>query len=202
MILLSKRDEKINQPRRSYFMDPLASCDFMEWTRTKCTSTFDGLKRRFLSIENRERNNVRVTNSNDYTRWMPVNNIRQLEYIFMPIILEDSHFVLGLVHIKKKTTYVFDSLGCERKRLSFYLYKLMQQLFVDFGYSLGESDDDWRWVRNSYGPVQTNCCDCGLYVCLIANFILIGLGTPNIQSINAKEYHERVAVEIYEDTLI
>jgi hypothetical protein len=54
MILLSKRDKEIHQPQwKSYYMDPLSSCDFMEWTRTQCASALAKLKRKFLSVEER-----------------------------------------------------------------------------------------------------------------------------------------------------
>jgi hypothetical protein len=219
MILLSKRDEEIHRPqRKSYYMDPLSSCDFLEWTRTQCASALAKLKRRFLSLEerNKEEKNPMVypmvggNRSYSYTRWMPVNDLRQLDYIFMPIKLEDAHFVLGFIHVKKKTTYVFDSLGRERKKLSFSLSKLVEQLLGgDANHPLAvpelggnanhplEVTDKWSWVRNSYSPKQTNMCDCGMYVCLIANFISIGLGTSNIDNTNAECYRERVAIEIY-----
>jgi Ulp1 family protease len=170
-------------------MDPLSSFDFMEWTRTRCTAALAKLKRKFLSMASRNR--VGISNDYHYTRWMPVENILELDYIFMPIKLEDAHFVLGFVNILSKRTYIFDSLGIERKKLSYCLCQLMKEL------TMGDNDG-WSWVRNSYGPKQTNGCDCGLYVCIISNFLSIGLGTSDIVNTKANEYRERVAIDIYE----
>lgn len=112
----------------------------------------------------------------------------------MPIKMEAAHFVLGFVHVTKKTTYVFDSGGYQQKKLAFRLNKLMQEVLSE--------NDGWSWVRNSYGPRQTNGCDCGLYVCIIANYISIGLGTNDIQNTRAREYRENLALEIYEGKAI
>ena len=174
-------------------MDPLSSFDFMEWTRTQCSLALYKLKQRFLPMET-NRTAVGFHESSHYTRWLPVDDIRQLDYIFMPIKLEDAHFVLGFVHVKRKTTYIFDSTGRERRKLSFRLYRLMQIL-------LGETEG-WSWVSNLYGPRQSNACDCGLYVCIIANFLSDGLGTSDIKTTKAKEYREKVAIEIYGDRAI
>ena len=116
----------------------------------------------------------------------------------MPILLEESHFVLGLVDVQNKKTYVFDSNGFERRVLAYRLYMLVHNLLGLVG---TVEINEWAWVRGSLGPKQINRCDCGLYLCLTANYISIGLGMRELIRTNAGLYRERIALEILENKL-
>lgn len=199
MILLSKRDALKNpRGRKSYFVDPLASNQLMEWMRTGCHTSLGLLKNRFQSI--RHRRSTGPPGDCVLTRWMPAESILELDYIFIPINTENSHFVLGFIDLKHKVTYVFDSLGSNRPALSYQLYSLMREL-------LGMDEErwrltDWRWTTTNLGcvPIQPNCCDCGMYVCLMTNVLAVNQGLHHIHRDNGN-YRLRMAHEILNNAI-
>jgi Ulp1 family protease len=195
MILLSKRDAVKNpQGRKNYFVDPLASNQFMEWMRTGCQTSLTSLKTRFQSI--RHRRSTSAPGDSVLTRWMPVESISELDHIFIPIKTQDAHFVLGFIDLVHEATYVFDSLGSNRPALAYQLYSLMREL-------LGMDEErwqrtDWSWTTTNLGcvPIQPNSCDCGLYVCLMSSVLALNQGLHHIRRDAANDYRLRMAHEI------
>lgn len=62
------------------------------------------------------------------TNWLPTENLLQLERVFLPIKTEEAHFVLGYIDVRRKTTYVFDSLGANRLDICFKIHSLVREV--------------------------------------------------------------------------
>lgn len=149
------RDIKTLAPRRwlndtviEYFMKYIESS-------TKNTVAFNSFF--YTTLSERGYQGVR--------RWMKRKKvtITDLNKIFVPINLNQSHWALGMIDIQNKTINYIDSLSHGPNAMSFAILNDLK------GYVINESKDaigqDFE-LNHISCPQQPNGFDCGIYVCL------------------------------------
>ncbi len=136
------------------------------------------------------------------SRWTKNVKIFELDKVFVPININNFHWVLAVVHIQEKVIEYVDSMKygygksyCQA--LSMWLAKEAKKSSVPF------KNSEWMsWRQNEFYPTQDNGYDCGLYVVVSAD--VISLQLPLDMSFNASHMpHLRklVGVNILRGTL-
>ncbi|CAI1767139.1 hypothetical protein SEUBUCD650_0P02600 [Saccharomyces eubayanus] len=98
-------------------------------------------------------------------RWMKrkKTQIDKLDKIFTPINLNQSHWALGIIDLKKKTIGYVDSLSNGPNAMSFAILTDLQKYVIqESKHSMGEDFD----LIHLDCPQQPNGYDCGIYVCM------------------------------------
>ncbi|CEP63568.1 SUMO protease ULP1 LALA0_S08e05578g [Lachancea lanzarotensis] len=103
-------------------------------------------------------------------RWMKKKkaDVNNLDKIFAPINLNQSHWALGVIDIKNRKISYVDSLSSGPNNMSFAILKDLQN------YLCQESKDtlggDFELIHEDC-PQQPNGFDCGVYVCTNALYL-------------------------------
>lgn len=104
-------------------------------------------------------------------KWTKKLNIFELAKVFIPVNLNNSHWVLIVVHIPEKKISYYDSgvsntyfLQCTNNILMWIKDEAKKNNIIDF------VDGMWRKVCEDV-PQQANCYDCGVFTIMFADFI-------------------------------
>ncbi|QHS76708.1 SUMO protease ULP1 [Saccharomyces paradoxus] len=98
-------------------------------------------------------------------RWMKrkKTQLDKLDKIFTPINLNQSHWALGIIDLKKKTIAYVDSLSNGPNAMSFAILTDLQKYVIEESkHTIGEDFD----LIHLDCPQQPNGYDCGIYVCM------------------------------------
>ena len=109
-------------------------------------------------------------NFENVTRWTKKVNILSFRKILVPININNTHWVLGVVVVEVREVHIFDSLGGKHDRFSDALLKW----FGDEAHKREAyfNPADWRCISwGNKSPQQKNGCDCGVAVCMTADFL-------------------------------
>ncbi|CAR28436.1 hypothetical protein ZYGR_0S00660 [Zygosaccharomyces rouxii] len=98
-------------------------------------------------------------------RWMRRKKVQigDLEKIFVPVNLNESHWALGMIDIPSKSIYYVDSLSNGPNALSFAILNDLQNYVIEESKNTMGSD---FMLKNLSCPQQPNGFDCGIYLCL------------------------------------
>ncbi|GAV54847.1 hypothetical protein ZYGR_0AS01700 [Zygosaccharomyces rouxii] len=98
-------------------------------------------------------------------RWMRRKKVQigDLEKIFVPVNLNESHWALGMIDIPSKSIYYVDSLSNGPNALSFAILNDLQNYVVEESKNTMGSN---FVLKNLSCPQQPNGFDCGIYLCL------------------------------------
>lgn len=98
-------------------------------------------------------------------RWMKRKkaNIGDLEKIFVPINLNQSHWALGMVDIPQKRIIYVDSLSNGPNAMSFAILSDLRNYVVEESKNAIGADFE---LENLRCPQQPNGFDCGIYLCM------------------------------------
>ncbi|KAI5795602.1 hypothetical protein EDC01DRAFT_614610 [Geopyxis carbonaria] len=110
-----------------------------------------------------------------------------MEYIFIPINLNESHWTLGVMNIKDKRFEYYDSMR-----------DTLRQYFED---ETGTKPTNWiDWGMGDKGPRQENYSDCGLFLLKTAEVIARGANLDfDHHDINI--FRKWVTLEVYDGQL-
>ncbi|AMD22320.1 HGL020Wp [Eremothecium sinecaudum] len=103
-------------------------------------------------------------------RWMKRKKVKinDLDKVFAPINLDQSHWTLGVIDIANKRVLYADSLSSSPSATSFAIMKDLQKYVIDeSGGSLGADFE----LQHLVCPRQPNGYDCGVYVCINSLYI-------------------------------
>ncbi|CCF56464.1 hypothetical protein KAFR_0B01650 [Kazachstania africana CBS 2517] len=103
-------------------------------------------------------------------RWMKRKKVKigELDKIFVPINLNQSHWALCLINIPDKTISYVDSLSNGPSAMSFAILSDLKNYVVqESGKMMGEDFEFMHLVC----PQQPNGFDCGIYVCMNALYL-------------------------------
>ena len=101
-----------------------------------------------------------------------------LKMLYFPVNIDDTHWALIIVDIKKRHIFWYDSLmSCSRTNtylsaLSKYLksmLKVSHQNYMD--YMVDYSKSPWNSYVRFKTKIQKNKYDCGVYMCMFADFV-------------------------------
>ncbi|CCH60770.1 hypothetical protein TBLA_0D02670 [Henningerozyma blattae CBS 6284] len=103
-------------------------------------------------------------------RWMKRKKVQieQLEKIFFPINLNQSHWALCMADLKLKKIFYVDSLSNGPNAMSYAILTDLQNYIIEESkHKLGEEFD----LEHLECPQQPNGFDCGIYVCMNALYL-------------------------------
>lgn len=104
-------------------------------------------------------------------RWTKKVDIFSKEKIFIPVHLEEeNHWCLVYIDFLKKTIKYYDSLGgrnfsCLKQILRYLMLEHVNKKHVDF------RPGGWCLVNDRDCPKQLNIWDCGVFVCMYAEYL-------------------------------
>lgn len=98
-------------------------------------------------------------------RWMRRKKaqIEQLDKIFVPVNLNESHWALGMIDMPSRTIIYVDSLSNGPNAVSFAILSDLQNYVAEESKNTMGTDFTLKTVRC---PQQPNGFDCGIYLCL------------------------------------
>ena len=102
--------------------------------------------------------------------WSKLFDAFELDKIFIPINIGNSHWVLGVIFIQKKEVRYYDSMHGDGK-----LYRdAMMRWVVDEakakkGIAINEAE--WKSIAVETTPQQFNGTDCGVFTIMAADFL-------------------------------
>lgn len=136
----------------------------------KLASTTDvALELDYNRLRRHSRNRIRSTDSTIRT------NLFDYERLFFPINVARSHWVGACVHVREKRIVMYDSMNY---RLRMYGRLLRLYLKREFEAQVRTSTfhtKEWEIVCDTYYcPKQNNGYDCGIFVCLFAEYLGAG----------------------------
>lgn len=152
---ISVRDFKTLAPRR-WLNDTIIEF-FMKYIEKSTANTVAFNSFFYTNLSERGYQGVR--------RWMKrkKTQIDKLDKIFTPINLNQSHWALGIIDLKKKTIGYVDSLSNGPNAMSFAILTDLQKYVIqESGHAMGEDFD----LIHLDCPQQPNGYDCGIYVCM------------------------------------
>jgi Ulp1 family protease len=139
-------------------------------------------------------------NYNNIKKWSDKFNIFNMDKIFFPININNSHWSLTIVFIMLKKIIYFDSLHGNGE---IYVNSLMQWIIDEFynKYKKIINKEDWKLIcKNTTCPKQGNDNDCGVFTILCANYNSDNLElTYNQDQMN--DFRIRLAINIIHGNL-
>jgi len=105
-------------------------------------------------------------------RWSKRFDVFAMDKVFFPINLYNTHWTLGVIYVKLKEIRYYDSMnGCGMR----WLKALLRWLKDEAIHKKEETLDTSSWQLINSGehsvPQQKNGFDCGVFVCVAADFI-------------------------------
>lgn len=155
MLQVTVRDFKTLAPRR-WLNDTIIEF-FMKYVEASSPNTVAFNSFFYSTLSERGYQGVR--------RWMKRKkaSILDLDKVFTPINLNDSHWALGIIDLTQKKILYVDSLSSGPNSMSFAIMKDLQAYVLQE--SNGSLGKDFELCHVDC-PQQPNGYDCGIYVCL------------------------------------
>eukprot|EP01083_Nonionella_stella_P090835 253826_1 len=128
-----------------------------------------------------------------------VNDIFELDRVFVPIHVNISHWVLACLNMKTKTIEYYDSMGGSNSGARECLRRYLMDEWKDKRGEVYTGIDDWKYNKFTPGidmPEQLNGCDCGVFTCKNADYISDGRTFTFTQEHTAT-FRYRMVLEIY-----
>ncbi|ODV59429.1 SUMO protease ULP1 [Ascoidea rubescens DSM 1968] len=103
-------------------------------------------------------------------------DVTKMDYIFIPINLLNSHWVLGIINNKKRRFEYLDSLNGGSfnilGKLQEYMAEETERMYPNYDRGLGEFDYyNWEAIERKDIPQQENGSDCGVFTCMNVDFL-------------------------------
>ena len=135
---------------------------------------------KLMGRTNGKQSEYNYENVKNYTsRHVHDKTLFKSKMIFVPINVGSQHWICGAVDIDKKQIRIYDSFKKDRKECAQHL-----KMFMEEEERQWEEADANRVTENCWKietshiethPIQNNGWDCGVYVCLFADFLSLQL---------------------------
>jgi len=140
--------------------------------------------------------NGRGYNYKKVLKWTKDIDIFALDYVIIPIHMNENHWCLAVINMKDKRIEYYDSMGGK----NYTCVKYLQQYIVD-EYKTKRDDEldisDWRvYTPGGTIPQQDNIYDCGVFMCQFAETIGSGNSIQYISQQDMPYYRKRMLLEI------
>ena len=148
---------------------------------------------KLLDIRHPDRSQHRYTYEN-VRRWgtkCPGGNIFHFQQAFIPINIENRHWVCVFISIETQKIVFYDSLPNSTLG-EYYINIILKYLEDKWNYKrMSGSFDTSSWTKvslgNSTNMLQTNCDDCGVYTLMCAYFICNDLEMTFLEQENREQ---------------
>jgi len=130
-------------------------------------------------------------------KWSKGLDIFELDKLFFPINIDNTHWALAVVFPQLKQIHYFDSMGNDGEE---YMSSLRQWV-IDEAKSkknLTLNPNDWTLVCRHDIPQQDNGWDCGVFTVACADFLLdnLPLNENSYSQAKMEFWREKIAVDI------
>ena len=126
-------------------------------------------------------------------------DLLKVEYVFIPINVSESHWVLAVVSPARKTIEHFDSM---HGRSSSIINNIRAWLEGELGSSYVEDewtvmgDESGRYKDKGKGPTQDNMCDCGVFTITTAKMVMLNIEPESVQAEDMPLQRRRIVAEL------
>jgi hypothetical protein len=116
---------------------------------------------------------AKILADEDVSRWTRSSresnkiDVFALDKIFIPINIDDSHWMMAIIFIDRKEICIFDSF---REEHSDYLSKLNDWISNE-EVAFGRDKSTWKLTSVQDCPYQNNTYDCGVFAIMCANYL-------------------------------
>jgi hypothetical protein len=113
-------------------------------------------------------------------RWtqrnVPHNDLFKCDAVFFPWNVNHTHWILIVAFLKERTLQVFCSLGNRHKAITRIVWRYLKDEYKDkhLGKELPDQESWTFHYRTANSPQQRNGFDCGVFVCMTADFLSNG----------------------------
>jgi sentrin-specific protease 1 len=114
-------------------------------------------------------------------RWSKKFDVFALDRVFIPINLNNTHWVMAVVYVQKKEIHYYDSMSGSGKR---YLDAMLDWLVDEAREKKGQRLDKLQWKlidREQTVPQQQNGYDCGVFSIMCADYVSDNLPLSYVQ---------------------
>lgn len=114
-------------------------------------------------------------NYKNVAQWSKKFNVFDLDKIFFPINIDNSHWTLGVIFVAKKEIHYYDSMKGNGR---VYLKAMLQWLQDEARKKWKTTIQDNKWSLLSgenHVPQQMNGYDCGVFTCICADYLASNL---------------------------
>ena len=103
-------------------------------------------------------------------RWSKKFDVSQLEKVFIPINVENDHW-LGVIFVQRKEIHYYDSMRSSGQK---YLDAMWQWACDEFKIKKGIllNKSEWKIISFRDTPQQNNGTDCGVFTIMCADFVM------------------------------
>ena len=103
-------------------------------------------------------------------------DIFDLDKIFFPINISQSHWILVVVYMKSKKIQFYDSMKGEHRNYLNAIFQYLKDKHLARKGTRLQDEIKWQLIpTTNETPLQHNGVDCGVYVCTFANLISMDL---------------------------
>ena len=136
-------------------------------------------------------------------RGVPENSIFKCDALFFPCNVGRTHWILIVAFMKEKTIQVFDSLhgNYTKSVLAIYRYILDEYRSKHDNTEMPDQKEWKLYAESPLSPGQENGSDCGVFVCMYADYISNGWPLLFNQS-HINSCRERIALGILQDCAV
>ena len=140
-------------------------------------------------------------------RWTKDVNIFEKDKIFIPINIDNLHWTLAVIFIDQSKVLYYDSLiGDSTPRDGGMYIRNFIRWVADEGKQCDIVIDEDKWFQNSRClteselPQQKNDSDCGVFVCMYADFLSDNLPLDFDQS-HIGIFRQKISIDMVSETL-
>ena len=124
-------------------------------------------------------------------------DLENVEYVFMPINIHESHWTLAVVSPMRKTIEYFDSLhGASAHIYNSIKVWLKGELGSSFKEEEWEIREQQDYAGRGGGPSQNNAKDCGVFTATTAKMITLGVDPMAVVADDMPTQRRRMVAEI------
>jgi Ulp1 family protease len=103
-------------------------------------------------------------------RWSKGFDAFELDKIFVPINIGNSHWVLGVIFIQKKEVHYYDSMhGNGSNYRNAMMRWVVDEAKAKKGITINKAE--WKSIAVGTAPQQFNGTDCGVFTIMAADFL-------------------------------
>eukprot|EP00102_Acyrthosiphon_pisum_P019813 XP_016657023.1 PREDICTED: sentrin-specific protease 1-like [Acyrthosiphon pisum] len=132
-------------------------------------------------------------NNKSVHRWTKQIDIFAKKILFIPIHMEN-HWCLVCVCFQQKSIQYYDSFGAKNSISMQRILKYLEKELRDKKRQYFDRDG-WELINVNNCPRQTNNWDCGVYICMYAEYISRG-AQLNFSQLTMNEFRIQIALEM------
>jgi Ulp1 protease family, C-terminal catalytic domain len=159
--------------------------------------------RTLLLTDSHEYPNYKWTTVKSFVENLPACEVFKLSMLLIPIQMDSLEWILAHVDLEGHVVHVYDGTGGEHTGYATYILQCLKDMcWVDFGPGK-DLPSDWKIdVSNTGIPTDIPTCDAGVFVSLMAAYLIKGKKKWNFKNERINDGRRRIAVSLVEGKLL